>query len=125
MIAPPVRLDYYETHMSMERSGGSPHEMRGSKARASEALWREALSTGGHPERYREVQEKLEKSEEELRKNIDAAIMAPAPAPEERERNLQEGRRISRRIQELRAEKEDLERLVRKAGGTPGGPAVP
>lgn len=103
--------------MSMEHRGESSHELRGSKARASEALWREGLSAGSHSERYREVQEKLKKLEEELEENIDAAITAPAPTPEERERNLNEGRRISQRIQELRAEKEDLERSIKRAGG--------
>ena len=104
----------------MEHMGRSLHEMRGSSARAEEALWRESATPGSRLERYREVQEKLKELEERLDKNIDVAIRTPALTSEDRERDLQEGRKMAQRIQELREEKEKLEQIIRKSGGNLG-----
>ncbi len=106
--------------MSLER-------MRISNARNAEHLWHEDLKQNNPAnlaKEYRKVQTELLELEEEFNKSVEGTLRAPAPALVDPEQALQASRKMHRRIEELRAEKERLEYAIKKSGGTLGDHTV-
>lgn len=90
------------------------------KARHNEARWREEASVEDTPEKYRKLLEEIKRLEGELDGHINDAIQIQEPTPEQHERGIRERREIFQRIEKTLAEKENLERAIRKEGRNPG-----